>query len=144
MVPEDLRVKRVKAIVSQSPAGTTWCAGCQSFRDLEDFAKGATTCRACVSARSHASNVEKVYGITGDDYDRLLRFQDGRCAICGNKPKARRLAVDHDHVTGAVRGLVCAGSERSGCNFALGLFHDDPAIVWRAFVYLTTPPASVL
>lgn len=44
-----------------------------------------------------------------DEYDALLRSQGGTCAICGNKPKpgGRRFAVDHDHKTGAIRGLLC-------------------------------------
>ena len=37
----------------------------------------------------------------------MLAAQDGRCAICGNKPLRRRLAVDHSHITQEVRGLLC-------------------------------------
>ncbi len=68
MVPPELRVKRTKTISAQAPAGSAFCAGCQSFRDLADFAKGVTTCRACASAKTHAAAVAKTYGITGDDY----------------------------------------------------------------------------
>lgn len=143
MIPEALRVKRSKRIVALAPPGTTWCAACQSFRDLVDFAKGATTCRACASAKTHASAIAKTYGITGDDYATLLEAQGGKCAICRARPLSKRLAVDHDHKSGAVRGLLCAGSQSSGCNFALGLFHDDPEILWRAYVYMMTPPASL-
>lgn len=46
-------------------------------------------------------------GVTPTDYDRLLDEQDGHCALCPNVPKTRRLHVDHDHFTGAVRGLLC-------------------------------------
>ena len=47
--------------------------------------------------------------LTEDDYAALLAAQDGRCAICRRPPKegGRRLSVDHDHATGAVRGLLC-------------------------------------
>jgi len=49
--------------------------------------------------------VERVYGA---DYDRLLKRQGGRCAGCGGRPQKKRLAVDHDHKTGRVRGLLCS------------------------------------
>lgn len=138
MVPLELRVKRSKKIVALSPAGTSWCAGCQSFRDLADFGKGATECRACKSAKVHAANVEKTYGITGDDYETLLERQGGKCAICRARPKAKRLAVDHDHKTGAVRGLLC-----SRCNHdLLGSAWDSIALATSLWHYLNTPPAS--
>lgn len=40
-------------------------------------------------------------------YDKMLAAQGGKCAICKRPPKSRRLAVDHDHKTGKVRGLLC-------------------------------------
>lgn len=138
MVPPEMRVKRTKAIVAQAPAHTTWCAGCQSFRDLEDFGKGATQCRACSSAKSHETMIAKTYGITGDDYATLFAAQGGRCAICRARPKSKRLAVDHDHKTGAVRGLLC-----SRCNHDLmGSAWDSLALVVALWHYLNTPPAS--
>jgi hypothetical protein len=138
MVPEDMRVKRSKKILALAPAGTSWCAACQSFRDLVDFGKGATTCRACASARSHAATVEKTYGITAEGYDALLKAQGGKCAICRARPVSKRLAVDHDHKTGAVRGLLC-----SRCNHDLmGSAWDSLAIAVALWHYLNTPPTS--
>lgn len=138
MVPEEMRLKRTKKIVALAPDGTTWCAGCQSFRDLEDFGKGATTCRACASAKTHGAMVEKVYGITADEYDALLKRQGGKCAICRARPKSIRLAVDHDHKSGAVRGLLC-----SRCNHDLmGAAWDSLAIAVALWHYLNTPPAG--
>lgn len=138
MVPEDLRVKRSKKILALAPAGTTWCAGCQSFRDLEDFAKSATKCKPCSSAKAHEAMVAKTYGITGDDYEALLKRQGGKCAICRARPKSKRLAVDHDHKTGAVRGLLC-----SRCNHDLmGAAWDSLAIAVALWHYLNTPPAG--
>ena len=46
-------------------------------------------------------------GIDDAAYAALLEQQGGGCAVCGNKPRKRRLHVDHDHRTGAVRGLLC-------------------------------------
>ena len=52
-------------------------------------------------------------GVTPADYDRLLAAQGGHCALCPNTPKTRRLHVDHDHRTGAVRGLLCYRCNRA-------------------------------
>lgn len=140
MVPPELRRARGKKIMALAPAGTAWCAGCQSFRDDEDFGKKATTCRACLSARTHGAMIEKTYGLTGADYDALLAAQGGRCAICRQKPGKKRLAVDHDHKTGAVRGLICARDNHE----LLGGAWDSLAKIEAAWHYLNTPPASGL
>ena len=138
MVPPELRMKRVKNIVALAPPGTSWCAGCQSYRDDEDFADGATRCRPCTSDRAHASMVAKTYGLEAGDYDALLELQGGRCAICRARPKSQRLAVDHDHKTGAVRGLLCAR-----CNHdLLGSAWDSMAMATALWHYMNTPPAS--
>jgi len=52
------------------------------------------------------------YGLTSADYDRLLESQRGVCGICGQPPKNNLLAVDHDHKTGRVRGLLCSPRNR--------------------------------
>jgi recombination endonuclease VII len=61
-----------------------------------------------------------VYGITLEDYDRMLEEQGGLCKVC-RKPSEKPLVVDHCHVRGKVRGLMC-----DGCNHMLGHAHDDP------------------
>ena len=55
----------------------------------------------------------KQLGVSDDEYARLLEAQGGGCAICGAKPKTRRLHVDHDHATGKVRGLLCHRCNRA-------------------------------
>lgn len=77
--------------------------------------------------------LERNYGITLADYDAMLAAQDGRCAICKTDvPKGKgRFSVDHDHVTGKVRALLC-----NTCNAGLGQFKDDPALVLEAAAYL--------
>ena len=74
------------------------------------------------------------FGLTIEDYNRILDFQHGKCAICGceiGDVMGNRLYVDHDHATGSVRGLLC-----SSCNFGLGNFHDDPQLLHNAIQYL--------
>lgn len=70
-----------------------------------------------------------VYGLTEDEYRRIERQQGGACAICGETPEL--LAVDHDHRSGAVRGLLC-----DRCNRAVGHLRDSPGICTRAAEYL--------
>lgn len=69
--------------------------------------------------------------LTDAEYDALLTYQGGRCAICGNPPKARRLHVDHDHRTGKVRGLLCFR-----CNRALPNYVTEEWLR-RAYIYVT-------
>ena len=52
-------------------------------------------------------------GVGDDEYEWMLAEQGGVCAICGSPPKSRRLHVDHDHRTGAVRGLLCFRCNRA-------------------------------
>lgn len=77
---------------------------------------------------------ERLYGVSESDFVAMLEAQDGRCAICradswGGKHGSPH--VDHDHVTGKVRGLLC-----DGCNNGLGRFKDDPARLRAAATYL--------
>jgi hypothetical protein len=86
-------------------------------------------------------NLQLIYrfGITLDEYNFLLNSQKGVCAICigpetifdKRANKTRDLAVDHDHKTGKVRGLLCGA-----CNKALGLFRDKVSIIENASQYL--------
>jgi hypothetical protein len=75
------------------------------------------------------------FGITLEDYNTKLAEQGGACAICRSTHPGRKgathFAVDHDHGTGAVRGLLCAR-----CNTGIGGLRDDPATVDAAAAYL--------
>ena len=73
----------------------------------------------------------KRFGITKAQYDALLSEQGGSCAICKSTPGRRRLDVDHCHLTGKVRGLLC-----ETCNKTLGFFNDDPELLKAALKYL--------
>lgn len=87
--------------------------------------------------------LKRDFGLSYSEFQLLLDVQGGVCALCRKasavRTKASRLAVDHDHVTQKVRGLLCGK-----CNLALGLFNDDLATLRRAVEYLARhlPPAS--
>lgn len=78
------------------------------------------------------------YGMSEGDYQRLLEDQNYLCAICGKKETWKRvsecvpLAVDHDHLTGKVRGLLCIR-----CNLLIGKAGDSPELLMRCIEYLT-------
>lgn len=76
-----------------------------------------------------------LYGITSAEYDAVLRFQGGRCAVCRRLPKRIRLGVDHRHSDGLTRGFLCMR-----CNKALAYLSDDPDSVRRLGDYLDSPP----
>lgn len=98
------------------PPGERFCSGCQGFVPL--FYCTGSRCKAHNALSAHSGRLVADYGITREDYLALLQLQGGVCAVCGQLPKTKRLAVDHDHKTGEVRGLLCADMER-GCNKAV-------------------------
>ncbi len=78
------------------------------------------------------SHLKRKYGLTLAQYDAMLEVQDGVGAICRQpRPEERTLHVDHDHDTGAIRGLLCFT-----CNNALGDFRDEPDLFQAAAEYL--------
>jgi hypothetical protein len=79
---------------------------------------------------SRKYNLKHRYGITEDDYHKMVENQQHKCKICGNKPQ-KRLYVDHCHETKRIRGLLC-----HQCNVALGHMNDDPQRLEKAISYL--------
>src|SRR5262245_56956507 len=71
------------------------------------------------------------FGLTLEEYDVMLNRQGGVCKICSRPQKNRRLAVDHNHETGAVRGLLCGP-----CNTALSHVEHKSNFSAKALVYL--------
>lgn len=83
--------------------------------------------------------LKKQYGMTEAAYNEMLIGQGGVCDIC-KKPETgtsgpyrtpRSMAVDHDHVSGKVRALLC-----HKCNAALGMLHEDKNVVLALYAYL--------
>lgn len=80
----------------------------------------------------HRKRTLKKFGITLDDYCKMLEDQNGQCAICGtNRQPKKALCVDHDHDTGEIRGLLCMK-----CNVALGLMDNNIESLQNAINYL--------
>lgn len=84
------------------------------------------------------ARLQRLYGIGEEDYEALLSEQGGVCAICSRPPGKIRLAVDHHHKSGILRGLLC-----SWCNYhVLGGGKDSAKLHEDAAFYLTDPPAQ--
>jgi hypothetical protein len=78
------------------------------------------------------------YRLTEDEYAIILAHQRGACAGCGRPPGPIRLAVDHCHKTGRIRGLLCWL-----CNRALGILRDNAKAAANLGEYLAAPPAPL-
>lgn len=75
--------------------------------------------------------VRRLYGISVEDFDRMVVEQSGLCLICHRNPYPKKLHVDHDHSSGKVRGLLCGH-----CNSLLGMAKDNTSILASAIAYL--------
>lgn len=124
---------------------------CKSVTCNNTTARRNSHCRTCSAKLRTTSNLsksdyarnwslKKKYGITLSDFYEKLNKQNNECAICAKRlelpteGKGQGLdtaAVDHCHVNGKVRGILC-----SACNKALGLFNDNIALLGSAITYL--------
>jgi len=93
-------------------------------------------CRACRAVRREGHRewhrdymLMRRYQLTRQERSDILVSQDGLCAICYTRPA---IAVDHDHETGKVRGMLC-----KGCNTAIGVIGDTPEALENVLEYLT-------
>ena len=140
--------------------GTRECTICLEARPVTDFYRrrqsghSLSTCKACTRQTSlldwHRSvtpevrqrrrltsrraNLKFNYGLTWEQFSAMIAAQNGCCAICKNSidfEAKKAYAVDHDHVSGKVRAILCAT-----CNLGLGSFQDDPELLVKAANYL--------
>ncbi len=126
--------------------GQKRCPDCGLVKDETAFPRNRSSrdgrggyCKPCHNARTRRTaervygggrnyHLKARYGITAAEYDAMLAAQGGLCAVCRERPAQH---VDHDHVFGHVRGLLC-----SCCNQGLGNFRDDAAHLRAAVDYL--------
>jgi hypothetical protein len=130
-----------------TPGGQHVCPYCNHVGPDEEFTTPKRRkngdiyygqCKTCHREGARASRYKLLYNITVEEYERILAFQDGKCAICQKSAEAgkHKLAVDHCHISGLIRGLLCWR-----CNKALGCFEDDQWRMFMAFLYIFAPPA---
>lgn len=153
-------ISRTGSFFFKKKEGRT-CIKCGETKDIEEFYKSrrnkdnyairyTTECKKCAlkNRREHyKENKDRIldehrfrsYGVTKEEYEQMLQDQDGKCAICKREElarayvtkKVRALAVDHCHVTGYVRGLLCRA-----CNLGIGHFDDNLEFLKEAVKYL--------
>lgn len=120
------------------------CRFCLEFKELDDFHRHPSTkdrhqsvCKECrlfnKNTKAKNKQLRKRYGITLDQYNEMFNNQNGCCAICGKHQLNFKvsLCVDHCHLTGLVRGLLC-----SSCNRAIGYFQESLSNIENAVLYL--------
>lgn len=135
--PGALRMIRARLRIAECPEGKRWCTACDEFLPPAQFASAENVCEACRTSKDRAGHLRRTYDLEPEEYERLLRAQDGRCAICQSTPKKRPLMVDHEHRTGRIRGLLCFW-----CNHRLlGGARERTDVLRRAIEYLEDPPA---
>jgi len=137
------------------------CSRCGELKPLDGFHRKSRSksglnpeCKACACVRNkqwRQDNPEKVkannarprrdwhlrnkFGITEQQFEDLREVQGGVCAICDSPCETHpNLSVDHNHTTGANRGLLCFN-----CNVGVGKFDEDPELLRRAADYLELP-----
>jgi hypothetical protein len=118
------------------------CRRCGLSKQTADFSASYQTtdglhyiCKPCMSEQTNSINKQRRYGLSKEDIDRLRVEQGSRCAICCTpfelSKKTGGFHIDHNHTSGAVRGLLCPL-----CNLALGMFGDDKQRIGLAIAYL--------
>jgi hypothetical protein len=125
--------------------GRKRCPDCGETKLLEEFPRSRTApggvggyCKPCHNARgkrtleklggSRHYHLQRRYGISAAEVDAMIEAQGGLCLICEERPAEH---VDHDHLSGAVRGVLCFS-----CNGGLGQFRDRVDIMAKAITYL--------
>ena len=141
--------------------GKKSCSICKELLPISNFRKNTTLtcglhsqCNSCeckgrnlhrktkhVSGLSiqKAESLKTNFKLNADDYILMIKTQDNKCAICGDKEshidfhtrKTKELAVDHNHETGEIRQLLC-----HACNMGIGLFKEDGERMLKAIKYL--------
>ena len=120
--------------------GMAICKRCRERKPVDEFPAlldGKYQCRRCLNEANHVQQLRRK-NCEPSKFQTLLLAQNGKCAICGATHGHRscrgqvcRLAIDHDHKTGEVRGLLC-----NNCNRGLGRFKDSVENLEAALRYL--------
>lgn len=113
------------------------CVECERDWPLQFTVPSLDRCVNCARDWWRAQKTERTghrwskYGLTPTDVLEMLSEQSSRCAICSKAITAEKCHVDHDHSTGAIRGLLC-----KRCNCSIGHFDEDPVILRMAATYI--------
>lgn len=124
------------------------CTRCNEVKTASEFSKRyarslVSWCKACHAEerrkrydtdKAYVQHLQCTYGLSVEQYMEMYAAQGGRCAACRDRLELRtrsRVAVDHDHATGKIRGLLC-----NSCNSALGMLRDESRRVRSLLRYI--------
>ena len=120
---------------NRKPGGQAYCKKCRREQNRIYYAVNRDKILGLKNGRSRQRKREQRlrsdYGLTPEIHMELLRRQNGLCAICGKLDPSGTLDIDHCHVTGKVRGLLCGS-----CNRGIGQLGDNPDRLRKAAEYL--------
>ena len=127
------KIEKEFGLDATRPSGRgPYCKECKA-KYIKDWRKRNA---ARIRVKTREDHLKNKYGITTQEFTEILSSQNGRCAICLNLLIVERnICVDHDHVTGAVRGILCRT-----CNTGIGQFEDRCDLLERAIGYLKVMP----
>ena len=123
------------------------CKECENKRALEsdrvtynkEYAKKKRAEQCPIFKRAERNqNLKRYYGITIDDFEKMYNSQNGKCKICHSDNNGKTFHVDHCHMSGRVRGLLC-----SKCNTAIGLLDENIVVLENAIKYLTAQEVAL-
>ena len=134
-----------------SLATTKICFKCKMEKPISEFYKSNTRyfqreCKKCNQSRKHKwhqteqgkrssanTKLKRRFGVTIEEYEALVAEVGGHCEICGAAQSANgcRLALDHNHITMKIRGVLC-----KACNIGIGVFFDNVDLLRKAATYL--------
>jgi RNA polymerase subunit RPABC4/transcription elongation factor Spt4 len=131
---------------SRLKGNAVYCRACAKDNRREYDRKNKTRRQMLCRARYQKNKLEIIarkYGLTREQYQRMIQLQKNKCAICG-QPETHKykgvvvpLSVDHDHKTGRVRELLCRN-----CNTVVGMSEENLAVLRKAIVYLKKHTAT--
>jgi len=120
------------------------CLKCGQTKSQDEFHLSSSSkdglgswCRHCALGKGRRIQLQQRYNLTVEQYELMLKSQNNVCAICGKLEiiksgiKVKRLAVDHNHTTGKVRGILCAT-----CNLLIAHVENNPKIFEKIPEYL--------
>lgn len=128
------RIRKLKYNVGLSP----YCIKCLKLRNIKYKKYNSDVYKKWYKSNPDRNKNYKLvanYGITLDQYNELLKQQNFKCKICDNSKSNSKLStklfVDHCHISGKIRGLLC-----DSCNKGLGLFKDNKELLKKSIKYL--------
>jgi len=143
-------MKRVNTLPADNLTKICW--NCKKEKPVSEFYKSNTRyyqreCKDCCKAgrsmwwksekgklSSANTKLKRRFGMTLEEYIHLLNKCGGKCEICGAEMSSNnhRLGIDHNHITGEIRGILC-----NACNVGIANLKEDMSILESAIKYLT-------